>query len=216
MGRGIEIGALHHPLPLLPDTRIRYVDRMPVAQLRRQYPELANEALVEVDIIDDGESLHTLPDGEEDFVVACQFLEHCQNPIRALVNMLRVLRNQGFIMLTLPDKRFTFDKQRPITTNEHLLDECLHGTERTMRDHFLEWARLTGEPKPEAEVEAEAEWLMNRNYSIHFHVWDSEAFIKFLFFFKERFQLPFEVYATFSNGDELIVILRKRLPEVKS
>ena len=41
---GIEIGALHHPLPVPPEARVRYVDRMPVSELRRQYPELAGHS----------------------------------------------------------------------------------------------------------------------------------------------------------------------------
>jgi SAM-dependent methyltransferase len=207
-GRGIEIGALLHPMPLPPGSRVRYVDRMPVADLRKQYPELNGVELVPVDIIDSGETLATLPDGLEDFVIAAQFIEHCQNPVRALVNMLRVIRNQGFIMLTVPDKRFTFDKDRPITSNEHLLEECRNGTERTRRDHFREWIRMGGE-RDEAKVEEAVDGLLARDYSIHYHVWDSEAFIKFLYFAKERFRLGFEVWATFRNGDELIVILRK-------
>src|SRR5258708_6074719 len=122
-GRGLEIGALLHPTPVPEGSRVRYVDRLPVAELRRQYPELAGADLVPVDILDSGETLATLPDGQEDFVIAGQFIEHCQNPVRAIVNMLRVIRNEGFVMLTVPDKRFSFDHDRPITTHEHLLDE---------------------------------------------------------------------------------------------
>ena len=53
-GEGIEIGALHLPLRVPRAARVRYVDRMPVPELRQHYPELANENLVPVEIIDDG------------------------------------------------------------------------------------------------------------------------------------------------------------------
>ena len=210
-GRGIEIGALLHPTPLPPGSKVRYLDRMPIAGLKAQYPELDNVDLVPVDIIDSGETLSTLPDGLEDFVIAGQFLEHCQNPVRALVNMLRVVRNQGFILLTIPDKRFTFDKDRPITTHEHILDECLHGTAHTRREHFREWVMLSCNVRDEVEAEKTIDGVMETDYSIHYHVWDSDAFLKFLMFAKDRFSLPFEIWVTCRNGTELIVVLRKSL-----
>lgn len=207
LGRGIEIGALHFPMKLPPESRVRYVDRLPVAELRRQYPELADKALVEVDVIDDGETLATLPDASEDFVIAAQFIEHCENPVRALVNMLRVVRNGGFVLITAPDKRQTFDKDRPITSNEHILEECLKGPAMNTRAHYREWVTVVH--KHTVDVEDSVQRLMDRKYSIHFHVWDPDAFLGFLLFTKERFKLPFEIFSTLMNGNELMVALRK-------
>ena len=50
---------------------------------------------------------------------------------------------------------------------------------------------------------------MERKYSIHFHVWDPDAFLRFLLFAKERFSLPFEIFSTLLNGNELMAALRK-------
>ena len=210
-GNGIEIGALHHPMRLPPGSRARYVDRMTRAQLYDHYVELRNENLVHVDIVDDGETLATLPDGREDFVIACQFIEHCQRPVRALVNMLRVAKDGGFVLLTVPDKWQTFDKDRPITANQHLLDECLHGCEATARDHYREYARLVDGRKDPGEIEAAADQYVRAGISIHWHVWDPEAFLGFLLFFQARFRLPFRIFATLLNGNELMVALQKRV-----
>jgi SAM-dependent methyltransferase len=209
-GRGIEIGALHHPLRLPPEAAVRYVDRMSTEDLRLHYAELAGQDLVRVDVIDNGETLSTLPDGTEDFVVACQFIEHCENPVRALVNMLRVVKNRGFVLLTVPDKRFTFDKDRPITTNDHIMDECLHGCRATAREHYREYVRLVDKAE-ERDVEARVDRYIDTQSSIHYHVWDSDAFLKFLLFFKERLALPCEIFATTQNGNELMVALQKRV-----
>lgn len=211
-GRGIEIGAMHHPVPLPPELKVRYLDRFSISGLRDQYKEIKDQPMVEVDIVDNGETLATLPDASEDFIIACQFIEHCQNPVRAIVNMLRVVRNQGFVLITAPDKRFTFDVDRPITTNQHILDECLHGTEHTALQHFREWTTLVDKITDPVEAEKSVQWLVEKDYSIHFHVWDSDAFIQFLLFFKEQFKLPFELYATMQNKMELMVLLRKSLP----
>ena len=56
-GSGIEIGALHLPLVLLPNVTVRYVDRMMVGDLRAHYPGLGEVDLSRVDVIDDGEHL---------------------------------------------------------------------------------------------------------------------------------------------------------------
>jgi SAM-dependent methyltransferase len=210
-GSGIEIGALHHPIRLPAGARVRYVDRMTRDQLYAHYQELRQENLVPVDIVDDGETLATLPDGREDFVVACQFIEHCHHPVRALVNMLRVVKDGGFVVLTVPDKWQSFDKDRPITTNQHLLDECLHGTEGTARDHYREYARLVDGVADARGIEEVVDGYLRRNQSIHWHVWDPEAFLGFLLFFRERLRLPYRIFATMLNGSELMVALQKRV-----
>lgn len=105
VGNGIEIGPLHNPLRVPPQARVQYVDRMPVAQLREQYPELHRDRLVSADIIDDGERLESVQDASQDFVIANHFLEHCQNPIETISNMLRVLKPGGVLYICIPDKR---------------------------------------------------------------------------------------------------------------
>ena len=65
-GTGLEIGALHNPLKVPSGATVHYVDRMPVAELRRQYPELASYDLVEADIIDNGEKLSTVGEATQD------------------------------------------------------------------------------------------------------------------------------------------------------
>src|SRR4051812_5653223 len=68
-GDGIEIGALHQPLQVSSAARVKYVDRMSVPDLRRQYAELEAAPLVDIDIIDNGEQLATIGEGTQDFVI---------------------------------------------------------------------------------------------------------------------------------------------------
>jgi len=42
-GSGIEIGALHNPLPVPNTVRVTYLDRMNNSELLRQYPELSEK-----------------------------------------------------------------------------------------------------------------------------------------------------------------------------
>ena len=115
-GHGLEIGALHTPFNVPRGVEVKYVDRLDADELRRHYPELADEHFVRVDIVDDAETLATVAEASQDFVIASHVLEHCENPIGAIRTWLRVLKPGGVILLIVPDKRFTFDKVRPMTT----------------------------------------------------------------------------------------------------
>jgi predicted SAM-dependent methyltransferase len=206
-GDGIEIGALHQPLHVPSSARVRYVDRMTTPELRLQYPELAAEPLVETDIIDDGERLTTIEDRTQDFLIANHFLEHCQNPILAVQNLFRVLRAGAVLYLAVPDKRFTFDVDRPCTTVEHLTRDFVEGPEWSRRQHFAEWVRLVNKRTDEEQVAEEVRHLIDIDYSIHFHVWAAAELIE-LVATLQRF-VPFELELFLRNGLETVLILRK-------
>ena len=114
-GSGIEIGALHNPMWVPPDSRVIYVDRLDEADLRRHYPELNEFPLVRIEVIDNGEKLTTFRPNSQDFIIANHFLEHAQNPISTIRRHFEVLRPGGLLYMAVPDKRFTFDKARPET-----------------------------------------------------------------------------------------------------
>jgi SAM-dependent methyltransferase len=207
-GSGIEIGALHNPLRVPRGTQVRYVDRMPVAELRRQYPELEGEDLVEVDVIDDGERLGSIADDSQDFVVANHFLEHSENPIGALLNMFRVLRTGGILYLAVPDKRFTFDLKRPTTPLDHLLRDYEDGPDYSRRSHFEEWARLVDDV-PEPDIERHVADLIARDYSIHFHVWTQADVLGLLVALREWFGVSYDLEVAVRNDHENVFVLRK-------
>lgn len=206
-GRGIEIGALFNPQPLPRGARVRYVDRMPVADLRKQYPDLADQPLVPVHIIDNGETLATIVDGSQDFVIANHFLEHCEDPIGALGNMIRVLRPGGVLHLAIPDKRFTFDRDRPLTTLAHLQADHEHGPAATRPGHYAEYVRFVHKPASKEIAEVQSADLMRRGYSIHFHVWTQREILELLLHLAPA--LSFDIEAACRHDYEFVVVLRK-------
>ncbi len=211
-GRGIEIGALHSPLWVSPRAKVSYVDRLTVEELRKHYPELNGHELARVDVIDDGERLVTFPDESLDFIIANHMLEHCENPLGAMRNHLAKIRRGGYLYYAVPDKRHTFDVQRPLTDFEHLVRDDREGPAWSRRDHFLEWARLVDKaPNPEA-AEARAQYLMDMNYSIHFHVWDYDHFQVILRGAHAHLERTFSVETLEQNDSEAIVVLRKCRP----
>jgi SAM-dependent methyltransferase len=207
-GDGLEVGALHQPLEVPPAARVRYVDRMTVEQLRGQYPELAGHDLTPVDILDDGETLSSVDDSSVDFVIANHMLEHCENPIGAIENQLRVLKPDGVLYMAVPDKRFTFDRDRPVTSLEHLVRDYEEGPAWSRDSHFEEWARLM-DKVPEEGVAARARQIAETDFSIHFHTWTQEGLLRLLLHCRSELRLPFEVELLQRNASEIIFVLRK-------
>ncbi len=207
-GNGIEIGGLNAPLELPPYVRVRYLDRMSVPDLRRQYPKLGDAPLINVDLIDDGETLSSIADNSLDFVVANHMIEHCQDPITAIKNWLRVLKVQGILYMAVPDQRYTFDRDRPITTVAHRIQDYLAGPELSRRSHFEEWVRVV-EKYPEPDIEARIQSRMEMDFSIHFHVWTQLDFLEFLLCCRPYISTPYTIELMQNNGIEFILVLRK-------
>lgn len=206
-GDGLEIGALHQPLRVPSSARVRYVDRMKAADLYRQYEDLAEVTLVETDIIDNGETLATVADTTQDFVIANHFIEHCENPILTFQNLFRVLKIGGVLFMAVPDKRFTFDADRPCTSIDHLVRDYAEGPAWSKRQHFEEWSRLVNKRTTEAQVDEEVRHLLNIGYSIHYHVWDARELMRFMVALRDYIRCELELFLR--NGMETILVLRK-------
>lgn len=206
-GRGLEIGALHNPLRVSSRAKVRYVDRLAVADLRAQYPDLRDKKLVQVDVVDDGERLETVRTGTQDFVIANHFLEHCQDPIGTLESFFRVLRPGGILYMAVPDKRFTFDRDRPVTPLAHLLRDHAEGPEWSRRAHYEEYVAHVHKPATPEVARGIVEDMMARGYSIHFHVWTQKELLELFLSLKDR--LSFDIEVAHMNGDEFVLVLRK-------
>jgi hypothetical protein len=208
-GSGIEIGALWDPLKVPRSTKVQYVDRMTIPDLRRHYPELKNRKLVNVDILDNGETLGTIADASQYFVIANHFLEHCEDPIRAMINFTRVLRDSGILFLTVPDKRFTFDKYRQITPFDHLVIDYANGPVFSRNEHFRDWVVNVEGQKDEAIIQQRVNELVSTSYSIHFHCWTQEEMFEFFSKLNEQYNLHLEIQLFMKHDGEAIFIIKK-------
>ena len=214
-GDGIEIGGLNYPLPVRPGVHVKYVDRIKAEDQFAILDELKNDKLVTVDIIDDGETLSKVGNESQDFVIANHFIEHCQNVILTIKNMLRVLKPGGVVFLAIPEKRRTFDHLREITSLEHLIHDYEQGPESSEHDHYFDFVKLTnhGLGKSDLEIEDIIGQLKIKKWSIHFHVWDHQAMIDMFTMMKERLKFEFEIELALAprpEGNESIFILRKQ------
>ena len=115
--KGLEIGAAaHNPFCLdtinadIPDSSGIYS----TAQIRM----CGVTALIDVPITS-GDSL-PFPDSSFDFVISSHVLEHFYDPIAAIREWCRVSRKYVFVIIPHIDR--TFDKGKPVTTYQELLE----------------------------------------------------------------------------------------------
>jgi SAM-dependent methyltransferase len=171
-GIGTEIGAFKTPLPGIHPV---YVDR---------FAEYANEPCL-ADFFGDATAL-PFRDDSLAYVASSHVLEHVANPIAAFAEWYRVLRPGGIIYLVVPDRRYTFDHQRPLTTVAHLVDDFERGTTQSDATHIddfvdgVDWSTYSPATPPR-EVPQKKDELKSvyrtavasgNEINIHFHVFE--------------------------------------------
>ncbi|MCA8921975.1 MAG: class I SAM-dependent methyltransferase, partial [Planctomycetes bacterium] len=229
-GQGLEIGALHYPLPVPAGVEVSYVDRLTREELLQRYPELDPRRVAAPSRIDDGFTLRTVPDGSQDFVIDNHVLEHAPHTLETLAAWSRVLRPGGHLLLAVPIAAQCFDRRRPLTLLEHFLrDQRLldagdaEALEVRALAHYREWVRLSepevlgerGAARPTrtpAQVEARARQLLAEGEEIHFHTFSAESLAELLEHVCRHVDPSLELLALEAAGIEALAALRK-LPQ---
>ncbi len=212
-GHWIEIWALQNPLPIDQDkAKVQYVDYKTTEELRISYPELAKLDLVETDYIGSAENLETIETNSKDFVILNHVFEHLANPIKALQEFDRVLRKDGIAFLAIPEKTRTFDKNRPRTALEHIIEDYKSPSQERDYEHFREFAWI--HYSDAASQEKEAKRLRDTNYSIHYHVFIEEDVVNLVNRCNEQWITHFSIIDKKSllrnpADNEFILILKK-------
>jgi SAM-dependent methyltransferase len=169
------------------DVVVRFVDRWVPDENRSLFPELveigADGGFVEPDIVADfdTERLGPVESSSADFVICSHVLEHLAEPLGFLEEVYRVLRPGGVALVLLPDRRTTFDRDRPPTPLAHLADEHRRGVVEVDDEHLVEFLTLAGEGAsylgvPEDVTERQRFFDWHRRRSIHVHCWSEEEF----------------------------------------
>ncbi len=157
--------------------------------------------------ISEASDLQQIPASKYDFVISSHCLEHVANPLKAVSEWLRVLKNDGIILIVLPNKEYTFDHQRPVTTIAHLLadysanigeDDLTH-LEEILKLHDLKKDKLAGSFEQFRE-----RGLKNfEKRSLHHHVYNIALLKEIFSFFK------LEVLLTHDKSKDLVIAGRK-------
>ena len=179
-GTGLEIGAGASPFPVPLPCRVLYGDRLSYEQLTAEpYPGQRTCDLVVPEVLTEFDHISGVADESLDFLIACHVIEHTRNPLGSIAAAWRVLRPGGRLLLVIPDKEQTFDRDRPLTPLSHLLEDFHHPDRMRDLDHYREFYRFSI-PVPDVVLEETARRNFVEEYAIHYHVWTHDSFATML------------------------------------
>jgi SAM-dependent methyltransferase len=161
---------------------IRVVDRWRPEENTGLFPELEDVAFGMPDFVADlnTDRLKAVGDSSQDFVICSHVLEHLAEPIGLLDDMHRVLRRGGVLLILLPDRHRTFDRNRERTTVAHLVAEYEAGVTEVDDDHITDF--LEGLPEEYESERRRFSYDVHRMRSIHVHCWDDQEFMDVLLY----------------------------------
>lgn len=182
-GSGLEIGALHEPAALPPAARVVYFDAITENEAQKLFPEIPPERFVKVSFKGDldGDGLAQFGDGRFDFVIITHVLEHVANPIKAVKEVFRITKPGGHVVLAIPDREYTFDRNRENTSFEHLHDDFQNDVRVSDDSHYLDFLKSAAPhvfSEPPGNLRHHIERARERRE--HSHVWTSASFKEFL------------------------------------
>ena len=153
-GKGLEFGPLSRPIVRPEEGDIRYVDHASTEALREKY--VINDGhdiheFVEISYVWSGGRLRdVIPNNEIfDYALASHVIEHVPDVIGWLADIFSVLKEDGVLVLAIPDKRYTFDRYRAPTSAAIFLDHWLREpkthTPQQLFDHFSQVVKVGNE-----------------------------------------------------------------------
>ncbi|MBX2849249.1 MAG: class I SAM-dependent methyltransferase [Acidiferrobacterales bacterium] len=148
---GIEIGPLVNPIVKREVSNVKYVDRASTDELKKWYsrdPNINVDEIMHIDYIWGDQSLEEATSGADqfDYCVASHVIEHIPDLITWLGEIASILKVGGVACFAVPDKRYTFDYLRSVTTIADIVDSHFQKLRkpsfRHIYDHFSNHTEL--------------------------------------------------------------------------
>jgi SAM-dependent methyltransferase len=183
---------------------VSYVDRWLPEENAELFPELSEPTFPRPDYVVnlDADGLSAFGNESQDFVIASHIIEHLANPLSMLEDIYRVVRPRGLLILILPDRHVTFDRERKPTSLAHLRDEYRRQVREVDDDHLIDFILATVPDRSEASDISPGELEWHRRRSIHAHVWDHDEFCEVLDYADAAMGIGWRKIASLSTGDE--------------
>ena len=159
--------------------------------------------------IADATDLSIISDNFYDFILASHIIEHIANPIKALYEWKRIIKPGGYIAIIAPHMQYTFDRRRPLTNLDHIINDYKHNTQESDNTHFKEVIDLHDVPNDSTVASYEdhvKRTLDNINTRIvHQHTFDMNLLIELLNYCDFKI-----IDAQFFKPYHIMVIAQKR------
>ena len=142
-------------------------------------------------IINDAVDISLVKNGQYDFVFSSHSLEHIANPLKAIDEWLRIIKNGGYIIIIVPEKSKCFDHKRNYSTFSTLLsqyeknvgEDDLSTLSEILSNHDLSMDPPAGDLP--AFIERSLDNYINR--CLHHYVYDDELLMKICNYFNCEF-----------------------------
>jgi SAM-dependent methyltransferase len=186
-GKGVEFGAAFNPFPCSINCEVEYADLFDHSSSDSPYFNKAHHTNIEYVKCSYQTSIAEMDginDDSLDFLIACHVIEHVSNPLQAIESAWNKLKSGGKLVLVVPHKDLTFDKNRKLTELDHLILDY----ERPFRERdffhlvdFYEKAFVTPDPYRKAQ-----EVFFNPQSDIHYHTWNESTFLEMVTYFSNH------------------------------
>lgn len=127
--------------------------------------------------VQDSTNLSKIKNLYYDFVLSSHVIEHIANPIKALLEWVRVIKDEGILVIILPHKDGTFDHKRPVTDLSHIINDYNKEISESDLTHLNEILELHDLDKDSGAGNFEhfRERSLNNfhNRCLHHHVFDT-------------------------------------------
>ena len=137
-------------------------------------------------IIADASDLSKIEDCSYDILLNSHVIEHIANPIKALNDWKRVIKDNGILVIVVPHKDGTYDHKRPVTKLDHLIEDFNTNISENDTTHFDEVLELH-DLKIDTSVKDFDDHFERTNDNlkrriVHHHVFDTLLAIKMIDF----------------------------------
>lgn len=123
---GLEVGPGYAPtFPKSQGWNVDTLDHASADDLRRKYEGMIDTSRIEeIEYISDGKPLHEIIGlrNHYDFIYASHVIEHVTDPIAFFKSCEMLLKENGRLVLVVPDKRKCFDAFQSVSTTGDFLD----------------------------------------------------------------------------------------------
>jgi SAM-dependent methyltransferase len=160
--------------------------------------------------VTEASNLQGIPDAQYDFVLSSHCIEHLANPLKGMSEWIRVLKEDGLLVLVVPHKDGTFDHRRPVTSLSHLVqdfDAQMTEQDLTHLDEILTLHDLSMDPEAGGiDTFAERSKKNFENRCLHHHVFDARLAVEVVNHMRLQI-LAVEMFRPFH-----IVVVAKKIP----
>jgi len=159
-------------------------------------------------LVHDAVDLSSIPNQQYDFVFSSHCLEHIANPLKAVKEWFRVTKNNGHLILIVPEKSQCFDHKRDYTSFQTLLQQYekqVGEDDLSTLPEILEKHDLTMDlPAGTLEQFTQRSQRNFENRCLHHYVYSPELLQEICKYFKAEFVF------TRTEGIHIWFVMKKR------